>query len=135
MKSLFYLLAGIVVLTACSGVVPEWQAASAARDYYECLADGDAEGFLRGKAGADTLPAAYREQLLAAVRQYQSDMERKHRGLRGVRIADDHYNQSASCRDTSLHVVYAFLLLAYADSTQEEVTVPMVEYDGRWMMK
>ena len=36
---------------------------------------------------------------------------------------------------TTFHVVYAFLLLSYGDSTQEEITVPMVNVDGDWKMK
>ena len=32
-------------------------------------------------------------------------------------------------------VVYAFLLLQFRDSTQEEIVVPMVERDGEWVLK
>ena len=35
----------------------------------------------------------------------------------------------------ALHLVYAFLLLSYNDSTQEEITVPMVEVNGEWKIK
>lgn len=126
------------LLWACYDQVPEWQAASTARDYYDCLAKGDAKGFLRGKVGVDTLPADYAEQLLKAVEQYQADMQQKHNGLREVRVADSHYNDEKdieACRDTILHLTYAFLLLCYGDSTQEEIVVPMVHHSDRWLMK
>ncbi len=126
------------LLWACFDQIPEWRAASAARDYYNCLAEGDTKGFLRGKVDADSLPADYAGQLLKAVEQYQADMQQKHGGLSEVRIADSYYNDEKSieaCRDTMLHVTYAFLLLCYGDSTQEEIVVPMVEHHGEWRMK
>ena len=86
----------------------------------------------------DTLPADYAEQLLKAVEQYQADMQQKHNGLREVRVADSHYNDEKdieACRDTTLHLTYAFLLLCYGDSTQEEIVVPMVHHSDRWLMK
>jgi hypothetical protein len=72
------------------------------------------------------------------VEQYQADMQQKHNGLREVRVADSHYNDEKdieACRDTTLHLTYAFLLLCYGDSTQEEIVVPMVHHSDRWLMK
>ena len=122
----------LICLVACSSSSPEEQAAESAKAYYDLLAEGDAVRFLENKAGVDSLPADYGEQLLATVRQYQEDMQKKHGGLREVRIAEN------PGRCDTLHgtpFVHAFLLLCYADSTQEEVTVPMVERDGQWLMK
>lgn len=130
MRHLFYILTVCVVLIACSGVTPEWQAASAAKEYYDCLAEGYAEGYLEGKANIDSLPEDYGEQLLGSVKQYQVDMQAKHQGLRQVLISDN-----VGFQDTIQHVIYAYLLLCYGDSTQEEVTVPMVEHNGKWLMK
>ena len=36
---------------------------------------------------------------------------------------------------STLHYTSVLLMLCYGDSTTEEVVVPMVERDGRWMMK
>ena len=126
----------ITFLCACSDVSPEWKAASAAKDYYDCLKDGNAIGFLEGKVAIDSLPADYGEQMLKTVEQYQADLQQKHGGLREVRISEEHYsNTQESCRDSVLHLTYAFLILCFGDSTQEEITVPMVEHNGQWMMK
>ena len=38
-------------------------------------------------------------------------------------------------RDTTLHFTHAFLLLHFADSTKEEINIPMVEVKGQWKMK
>ena len=123
---IFYLLFS----AACSSTTPEQQAAHAAQKYYKCLAEGYVEGFLEGKAGVGDLPSAYCEQLLQAYKMYIADMQRKHKGLREVRISPN----VGRC-DSTLHLTHAFLLLCYADSTQEEITVPMVESDGEWRMK
>ena len=120
----------VAVLLACSGTSPEEAAARAAKSYYDHLVEGYAEGFLEGKAGIDSLPDAYCEQLLQACHQYMDDITRKHAGLREVLVSDN-----IGRRDTSLNLTYAFLLLCYSDSTQEEVAVPMVEADGVWKMK
>ena len=126
----------LIALCACSDQIPEWRAASEARDYYDCLAKDDVKGFMKGKAGFDNLPSLYREQLQKAVEQYLSDVKSKHGGLSSVRVSDEHYlDDLEACRDTTLNITYAFLLLCYGDSTEEEIAVPMVERDGQWLMK
>ena len=122
---IFYLLFSV----ACN-TTPEEQAARAARGYYQCLIDDRPEEFLQGKADADSLPDSYRAQLLTAINQYRAEMLDKHNGLNEVQVSDN-----VARRDTSLNLTYAFLLLCYGDSTEEEITVPMVERDGRWLMK
>ena len=129
-RKLLFIALTLLVLCACSSSTPEEQAARAAQDYYECLIDDRPAEFLQGKADVDSLPDSYRAQLLMAINQYRADMLDKHNGLNEVRVSDN-----VGRRDTSLHLTYAFLLLCYGDSTQEEITVPMVERDGRWLMK
>ena len=85
--------------------------------------------FLQGKADADSLPDNYRAQLLKAINQYRAEMLDKHNGLNEVQVSDN-----VARRDTSLNLTYANILLCYGDSTEEEITVPMVERDGRWLM-
>ena len=120
----------LISLVACNEVSPEQQAAEAAKSYYDQLVEGYAEGFLEGKAGVDSLPADYCEQLLATHRQYLDDVRCKHNGFREVRISPN-----IARSDSILHVTYAFLLLCFGDSTQEEITVPMVEVNGEWKMR
>ena len=42
---------------------------------------------------------------------------------------------SSARTDSVAGYTQAFLILCFADSTQEEVVVPMVEHAGRWRMK
>lgn len=126
---LFYLFTSLLFIS-CQQASPEQRAAKAAKDYYDQLVEGYIEGFLEGKAHADSLPSDYMEQMVMVHRQYLSDLQRKHGGLQGVAIS-----RNVARRDESLGVTCAFLLLTFADSTQEEVMVPMVEQDGTWRMK
>ncbi len=129
MRNLLYVF--LVLLTiGCSSEQPEKAAAEAAKSFYERLVQGFPEGFLEGKLGVDSLPTAYCEQLIEVYRQYLSDVQEKHRGIQQVSVSPN-----VGHRDTTLHVVYAFLLLSYNDSTQEEISVPMVERNGQWLMK
>lgn len=107
---------------------PESLALQAAHGYYEQLLSGHYEAFLSGKAGADSLPVSYRSQLLQSYEQFAREQKENHGGIARVSAA------RAQC-DSSLHVTHAFLLLHFADSTQEEISVPMVEIAGKWKMK
>jgi len=118
------------ILGACSKPSPEQQAAEAAQQYYQLLANGDVVRFLEGKIASDTLPGDYCEQLLAVYRQYLSDVNEKHGGISQVAISPN-----VGRADSTLQLTYTFLLLHFRDSTQEEITVPMVEHDGLWRMR
>lgn len=115
---------------ACHSPSAEERAAQAAKSYYDQLAEGYIEGFLEGRADADSLPSDYMEQMVTVHRQYLADMQRKHGGLSHVSISPN-----VARRDTTLHLTYAFLLLSFCDSTQEEIVVPMTERDGEWRMR
>lgn len=133
----------LVIVLACfacgNALSPEQEATNAALVYYQHLVDNQPNEFLEGKADIDSLPKAYTEQLLQATRLYLSDIDAKHGGLREVRISDN----VARCDTLPTHggagdgipVVYAYLILCYIDSTQEEIVVPMTEKNGKWCMK
>ena len=115
-------------LLACSSPSPEELAALAAQGYYRHLAAGEYEAFLEGKAGADSLPADYREQLLTGYRQFAAQQQSAHQGIQEVQ-------SSNVVTDTLAGYTNVFLILSYGDSTREEIVVPMVEHNGRWRMK
>ena len=109
-------LIGLMGLVGCQEVSLEQQAAEAAQSYYQRLLDGYPDGFLAGKAAYDEMPADYRDQLVKANEQYMKDVEQKHNGLRSVVVSPN-----VGRIDSTLHVVYAFLLLSYGDSTKENL--------------
>ena len=60
--------------------------------------------------------------------QYMGQLKDDHSGLAAV--------QAISAKtDTARHVGRAFLMLCFADSTKEEIVVPMVLHDGNWYLK
>jgi hypothetical protein len=103
-------------------------ASLAAKGYYEHLIGGEYEHFLAGKAGADSFPKSYREQLIIGYKQFVAQQERTHHGIHDIRIV-------SAKADTLLECMNVFLVFCYGDSTNEQVAVPMVEYHGAWRMK
>ena len=129
-RPLFSLLIFLVLTlwAGCYRSTPEEQAGKAAKEYYDRLVAGDYEAFLCGRVGSDSFPIDYRQQLLQACEQLVRRQEKVHGGITEVALSN-------AKRDTLLHLTQAFLLLIFCDSTQEEIVVPMIEQDGRWLMR
>ena len=115
------------MVAACSSPTKEELASLAAKGYYQHLIDGDYDHFLEGREFADSLPADYRSQLIDGYSQFMAQQQARG-GIREVRI-------SRAFTDSTQQYTSVLLMLCYGDSTTEEVVVPMVERDGRWMMK
>lgn len=128
MKHLLTLVIALLLLCACSGTSVEEMASLAAKGYYEHLIQGEYKHFLAGKAGADSLPESYREQLITGYKQFMIQQEKLHHGIHEIRIV-------GAKADTLLQCVNVFLVFCFGDSTNEQVSVPMVEYHGAWRMK
>ena len=100
-----------------------------AQQYYQSLLKGEYDAFLSGIDGADSLPADYREQLMVNTCQFV-DVQRQQRGgmvsVEAIRAVID---------STATTHADAFLLICFGDSTREEVVVPMVERQGKWLMR
>ena len=121
---------------ACSRMSPEEQATEAALNIYQQLLEGDTAAFLNGKALIDSLPAGRSRQQALAFGQYVKDIAQQHGGLQGVTRSSNaaRYDTIAAAAPFD-HFVHVFLLLSFNDSTQEEITVPMVFVNDEWKMK
>lgn len=128
MKHLLFIVLVFLALCACSSPTPEEMASLAAKGYYEHLLKGEYDKFLEGKAGSDSLPEAYRRQLLAGYKQFLSQQSSLHNGINEIRVIN-------AMRDTILNYTNVFLMLCFGDSTNEQVSVPMIEHNGSWRMK
>lgn len=127
MRSLYCLL--LLIVCSCSiGLTREEQASLAARGYYTHLIKGEYELFLEGRAGADSLPADYRQQLLSGYKQFMAEQNAEHQGIREVQVA-------RAVTDSLSDDTYVFLFLCYGDSTREEIVVSMIEGDKGWRMR
>ena len=123
---LFFLL--IALFTSCSTPSREELASLAAKGYYQHLIDGDYDHFLEGRVMADSLPDDYRSQLIDGYAQFLAQQQKARGGINEVRV-------SRAFTDSTQQYTSVLLVLCYGDSTTEEVVVPMVEHNGRWMMK
>jgi len=128
MRKLVYLILIVIVVVACSDVSREDQAALAAKGYYTHLVKGEYEQFVEGRLMADSLPADYRSQLIEGYKQFVAQQVETRKGIHEVSV-------SRAYTDSLAGYTNVLLLLCYGDSTTEEIVVPMVERDGRWMMK
>lgn len=104
------------------------QAAASAKEAYQHLIAGEYDMFVHSMAGYDSLPAAYHEQVLTNMKQYAAALKSAHGGMSAIDII----NTSAI---DSLHTAQVFLLLHFCDSTTEQVSVQMVERNGKWLLK
>ena len=119
----------LAVLAACGNATKEELAALAAKGYYDHLIHGEYEQFYEGMdQRALSEEPAYRSQMLDNLRQFMAHQEQAHRGVLEVRVSN-------AATDTVQQLTNVFLVLCFADSTNEEVVVPMVERHGAWRMK
>ena len=125
----------LAVLAACGSATKEELASLAAKGYYDHLIHGEYEQFYEGM-DQRTLPdgttlsdeAVYRSQMLDNLRQFMARQAQEHRGVLEVRVSN-------ATTDTVQQLTNVFLVLCFADSTNEEIVVPMVERQGAWRMK
>ena len=118
-------------LLACSPkkeLTAEERASAVAKSCYEALYGGHPELFLDGRLGAEDMPESYRDQLLEACRLHVTQTNDQHQGVSGVSV-------SRAVMDSTLSVMQVFMVLNYGDKTSEEIVVPMVEHEGKWLMK
>ena len=131
-RAVFLLLAVLGLwLCACTPnkeLTAEERASAVAKSCYEALYGGHPELFLDGRLGAEDMPQSYRDQLLETYRRHASQVNDQYRGVRSVRV-------SRAEMDSTQHLMQVFLVLGYGDNSQEEMVVPMVEQQGKWLMK
>lgn len=130
MKRLVIFVFGAMLLASCKQeeVKPEDVALQAAKVYYEQLLAGDYNSFVDGTLKGDSVPQAYRQQLLLNMQMFMERQKAEHKGIASVKPI-------RAVADTAAHTAETFLSITYADSTREEIVVPMVERKGVWYMR
>ena len=132
-RTFFCAAFSLVLLSSVScrraeAAAPSEVAARAAKAYYDYLIQGKYESYVDGFYRPDSIPGSYREQLVVNAKMYAWQLKEDHRGLVSVDIA-------GARADTARHSGHAFLVLCFADSTKEEIVVPMVLHKNVWMLK
>lgn len=130
-KCFFFLLIVLGSVLSCKQEAPSAEDAvmQQAQQYYQSLLKGEYDAFLSGIDGADSLPADYREQLMANTCQFVDVQQQQRGGMVSVEAI------RAVIDSTATTHADASLLICFGDSTREEVVVPMVERQGKWLMR
>ncbi len=98
----------------------------AAEKDYEYLKEGRYEDFVSEIAYADSMSEDYRAQMVDLVQEYAETLNRQHGGFSAI----------AATNDTIIgDQAHVFLQVTFADSTSEEVGLPMVRVDKEWKMQ
>lgn len=129
--SVWLVILAAMLVIACGGKGgdnPSEMAGRTAKLYYENLLHGRYDVFVDGFYRPDSIPSSYRSQLIDNARMYVAQMNDNHHGLARVDLI-------RATADTARNEGRAFLLLCFADSTREEVVVPMVRIENLWMMR
>lgn len=118
----------LVALVGCSSELSREQrrVRRAAEQCYEYLQKGKYEKFVGEIAYADQMSSEYRSQMVDLVHEHMAGNITKHgRMLSATAIGETLTGTTAQ----------VFLQVTYADSTSEEIGVPMVLVDDEWMMQ
>lgn len=120
------------MLVSCNGKDAELDqgtlAANAAKLYYQDLISGKTEHFLEGVNMSDRIPEDYKKQMLSNYKQFVAKQKKAHKGVDSITIS----NTQLSEKDSTASV---FLVLHFADSTSEQIIVPMLKKKGIWYMR
>ncbi|MBR4434391.1 MAG: DUF4878 domain-containing protein [Bacteroidaceae bacterium] len=127
--SFFYILAiSVVMMVACSGDLSREQrrVRRAAENCYEYLQKGKYEKFVGQLAYADSMSDDYRAQMVDLIKDYAAWERARHGQFVEVKATGD------TIIGDQAHV---YLQITYADSTSEEIGVPMVKVGKKWKMQ
>ena len=132
MRHLFHSFCVVMVMACfgCGGHSAETEkvVAITAKLYYDYLLQGKYEDFVGGIDRHVPASESYERQLLDNAKLFVHQQEVLHKGLLSIDVANADV-------DLESHTANAFLVLSFADSTSEQVVVPMVERDGVWLMR
>ena len=113
------------MMNACSGDEHS-RVRRAAEKSYEYLQKGKYDKFVGEIAYADSMSEDYRAQMVDLVHEYTANLKLQHGDFTEITAVND------TIVGDQAHV---YLQITFADSTSEEVGVPMVKVDKKWKMQ
>lgn len=128
MKKILFLLFAFLAACSSSTINQAEVAARAAKAYYTHIQQGKYQAFVDAHFRPDSIPASYREQLVTNAKMFAHQQQTEHQGIQDIRIV-------SAQADSKNHTANVFLVLAYGDSTNEEIVVPMVKHKGVWYLR
>ena len=118
----------MAALVGCGSPNAEEVAGRTAKLYYDCLIDGRYDDFVAGIDNRYAPSRNYREQLRASTKMYVARQEALHKGITSFELERTIVGDSGRSANV-------FLIVAYNDSTSEQIVVPMVQREGIWLMR
>ena len=123
----------LLLVLACSACAPKAKDAAevagrTAKLYYDALLEGKYDVFVAGIDKHLGEQHDYDVQLLANARMFVDKQKDSHQGIASFEVSRVEYSDSA-------YAANVFLQVHYADSTQEQIVVPMVVRDDVWLMR
>ena len=129
-RSLLFACTCAFFIVACSGKdnasMAGELAGQAAKAYYDQLLHGDYDSFVAGRYQPDSIPASFREQLVANAKMFLGH-ESDHGGIKEVKFL-------SAKADTSKHVADVFLTFVYGDRSTIGTTTSSVERSPLYMV-
>ena len=124
------LFVAMMMLAACAPKAdnPAEAAARTAKLYYDALLEEKYDEFVAGLDQHLGPDAGYDAQLSANARMFLRQQKEAHQGIVAFEVA------GVEC-DESVHAANVFLNVQFADSTKEQIVVPMIERDDVWLMR
>lgn len=124
-KHLVWLILPALLTTSCS---PDKMSSpdTAAEAYYEMLIKGGYADFVSGIAYADSMTDDYRSQFAELIQQHAALQQQLHGGYAAVSAASD---------TVAGDMAEVYLEITFADSSREEIAVPMMRCGKVWKMQ
>ena len=103
-------------------------AREAAESFYASLISGRYDEYVMAHNGADSLPTAYRSQLVDLAGQFMAQQQSARGGILSATATNDTLMEA----DSSARV---YLDIVFADSLCEQVSLPLLFRDGKWRLR
>lgn len=122
----------LLLLTACKGEeqpkAPTGPASEEVERIYNLFVQGRYEAYVDEMASCDSMPTAYRQQMIDLFKQH-AHLQRQRNGgaVKGT-------VERMDVTPNGLHA-NVFLRVIYADQSHEEIMLPMVKVDDRWRLE
>lgn len=124
----FSILLFVTGSCSCGGGKDKREIGKVAVGYVESLYGGDFNKAALHTTGADQASPQYREHLSLLYRNVVENNLSEHGALKKVEC----YNIK---EDNEHHCADVYMRLTFADSTVQDILLPMEEHSGQWLMK
>ncbi len=118
----------VAILICSCGDKEEIEIGKVAVSYVDSLYSGDFDGAVLNTAGTSEASPQYREHLALLYRNTVDNNLNEHGALAKTECYGVKEDKEHHCADV-------YLRLTFADSTKQDILLPMEEHSGQWLMK